>query len=630
MLFSITLAWSAAVVSPKWYQDIAFWSPAISIPALIIAFFLHYIEISRSLISNGVLLFYWLLAPVCVAVKISELSTFDEFHSGNVSSIVYVLSLVNSVFVLVLEWLIPRSRTAYEALLDEIERNPIEKADVFSRLTFSWMTPLMKKGYEKFLTEDDLPELPTSDATGHVAEEFEKYWQDEVDKKSNPSITLALFHAFGVDFMVGGVFKATQDMLAFVQPQLLRLLIKFVNDYNTTEGDVALSKGILIAVAMFLTSVLQTAALHQYFQRAFDSGMRIKAALTASIFRKALILSNEDRATKSTGDIVNLMSVDTQRLQDLTQYVQIAWSGPFQIILCLASLYNILGNSMWAGVAVMVIMIPINTQLAKVQKRLQEKQMANKDQRTKLTSEILTNVKSLKLYGWEIPFMEKLNHVRNDLELKTLKDIGLFSAITTFLWQCAPFMVSCSTFALFVYSNDQPLTTDIVFPALTLFNLLSFPLAVVPNVISSIIEASVAIFRLRTFLTAEEIQTDAVEHLPRAMDIGEESVTIKDGTFLWSRKPEYKVALSEINYSAHKGELSCIVGRVGSGKSSLLQSILGDLYKSEGQVTVKGKIAYASQVPWIMNASVKDNILFGCKYDPEFYQETVRACALTG
>lgn len=160
-----------------------------------------------------------------------------------------------------------------------------------------------------------------------------------------------------------------------------------------------------------------------------------------------------------------------------------------------------------------------------------------------------------------------------------------------------------------------------------LFNLLAFPLAVLPMVITSIVEASVAVGRLTSFLTAEEIQQNAVIVKPAPEQLGEESVIIRDATFSWNRH-ESKNALKDIDYTAYKGELSCVVGRVGAGKSSFLQSILGDLWKVKGTVEVRGTVAYACQQSWILNATVKENIVFGYRYDSEFYDKTVKACAL--
>lgn len=599
-----------------------------------IGLYLHYVEQFRCRKPIGVLLSYWLLSSVGLIYCVYQLYVDGAYHdhAASLYTVSYTLAAVNAFVVLCVEWLAPKYVSdKYIALGDEDaeeELSPYEQADLFSRVTFAWMTPLMRLGYSKYLTEKDLSPLPKTLKTEVTADSFDEAWQAQVESKNSPSFSLALAYAYGKPFLLGGFFKAIQDALQFTQPQLLRVLIQFVNDYYARPDEVPLSRGFTIAVAMFLVSALQTAALHQYFQHAFETGMRIKSGLTAAIFRKALVLSNEDRAGKSTGDIVNLMSVDTQRLQDLSQYGQTIWSGPFQIILCLISLHGILGNSMWAGVFVMVVMIPVNSFLASKQKGYQQRQMKNKDERTRLTSELFTNIKSIKLYGWEVPFTKRLSDVRTNKELNTLRDIGVLNAFVTFIWNSAPFMVSCSTFALFVYMEDRPLTSDIVFPALSLFNLLGFPLAVIPNVISSLIEASVAVSRIKSFLTGEELQPDAVRRLPPAEEEGETAVEINDATFLWHRKPQYKIALEKVNFAARKGELSCVVGRVGSGKSSLLQAILGDLYKLNGDVSVKGSVAYVAQVPWIMNATVKENILFGHKYEPEFYQETIRACAL--
>ncbi|KAL1984730.1 hypothetical protein VTN96DRAFT_8763 [Rasamsonia emersonii] len=378
---------------------------------------------------------------------------------------------------------------------------------------------------------------------------------------------------------------------------------------------------------MFVVSVSQTMCLHQYFQRAFETGMRVKSSLTAMIYSKALRLSNEGRSAKTTGDIVNHMAVDQQRLSDLAQFGIQLWSAPFQIFLCMASLYQLVGLSMLAGIGVMILMIPLNGLIARMMKKLQVTQMKNKDSRTRLMTEILNNMKSIKLYAWNTAFMNKLNHIRNDLELNTLRKIGATQSVANFTWSSTPFLVSCSTFAVFVLTNDKPLTTEIVFPALTLFNLLTFPLSILPMVITSIIEASVAVKRLTDYFAADELQSDAVLFQEPVTHTGDESVRIRDASFTWNKYQENNV-LENINLSARKGELTCIVGRVGSGKSSLLQALLGDLWKNHGEVVVRGRVAYVAQQPWVMNASVRENIVFGHRWDPQFYELTIEACAL--
>ena len=607
-------------------NDIRFYTSIAVILSLGFIFAVQYLEHCRSRNPNGVVLFYWAFFIIAYAVKLRSLVSREAHKDRLPFFIVFNISLGLSILEFILEYFVPKKQSVYDALGAEDEC-PMEYADVFSMLTFGWMTPLMKFGYKNYLTQDDLWNLRQRDTTRATGDLLQEAWDHELEKKK-PSLWIAMARAFGGPYLRGAMIKTVSDALAFVQPQLLRLLITFVESYRAGNEPQPAIRGVAIAIAMFATSVCQTAALHQYFQRAFETGMRVKASLTAMIYGKALKLSNESRATKSTGDIVTYMSVDQQRLSDLCQWGQQLWSAPFQITLCMISLYKLVGVSCFAGVATMIIMIPINGLIARFMKKLQLSQMKYKDRRARLMTEILNNMKSIKLYAWGSAFMEKLSHVRNDLELNNLRKIGAAQSFATFTWSSTPFFVSCSTFAVFVLVTDRPLTTDLVFPALTLFNLLTFPLTVLPMVITSIVEATVAVGRLTAFFTADELQEDAVRFIdePPANN-GDESVSIRDATFTWD-KNQTKNTLENINFKANKAELTCIVGRVGAGKSSTLHSILGDLWKFHGEVVVRGRIAYVAQQPWIMNASVKENIVFGHRWDPHFYNQTVNACAL--
>jgi ATP-binding cassette subfamily C (CFTR/MRP) protein 1 len=607
-----------------WVGDFRFWATVLTLVSLGVIFYIQYIEHWRSRNANGVVLFYWLLFIIAYAVKLRSLVA-QGLHREHVAYFaVFCASMGLAVVEFVLEWLIQKRMSDYDLLGDDDEC-PYEYADIFSVLTFGWMTPMMKRGYKTFLTQDTLWNLRERDSTRHTSSKFEAAWANETEKK-NPSLWLALFRSFGAPYFRGAAIKTISDVLNFAQPQLLRLLITFVDSYRSGKPQPVI-RGAAIALAMFAVSISQTACLHQYFQRSFETGMRIKSSLTAAIYSKSTRLSNEGRAAKSTGDIVNYMAVDTQRLQDLAQYGQQLWSAPFQIVLCMLSLYQLLGYSCFAGVAAMFVMIPINGVIARWMKTLQKEQMKNKDSRTKLISEILNNMKSIKLYAWTTAFASRLNSIRNDQELKTLRKIGATQAISTFTWSTTPFLVSCSTFGVFVLTKQGTLTTDIVFPALTLFNLLTFPLAILPMVITAIVEASVAVGRITSYLNADELQENAVIREDAVEDIGDESVRIRDATFTWDRASE-TTTLDNISFNAHKGDLACIVGRVGAGKSSLLQAVLGDLWKINGEVVLRGRTAYVPQSAWVMNASVRENIVFGHRWDPQFYDKTVNACAL--
>ena len=360
-----------------WAGDFRFWTSVLTILSLGVIFSIQWLEHTRLRNPNGVVLFYWLFILIAYSVKLRSLISQQIYDKHLPYFIAYCVGFGLSWVEFGLEWLVPKKKSAYQAVEDE-EECPIEYATVFSILTFSWMTPMMRYGYKKYLTEDDLWNLAKRDTTKATGAAFQESWEYELKHRKHPSLWMAIFRSFSGPYFRGALFKTVSDTLAFVQPQLLKLLIRFVESYAPGHEPEPVIRGAAIALAMFAVSVGQTMALHQYFQRAFETGMRIKTALTAAIYSKSLKLSNEGRASKSTGDIVNYMAVDTQRLQDLTQYGQQLWSAPFQIILCMISLYQLVGLSMLAGVGAMILMIPINGLIARLMKRLQKEQMKNK------------------------------------------------------------------------------------------------------------------------------------------------------------------------------------------------------------------------------------------------------------
>uniref|UniRef100_A0A8H8CHK1 Metal resistance protein YCF1 n=1 Tax=Psilocybe cubensis TaxID=181762 RepID=A0A8H8CHK1_PSICU len=505
-----------------------------------------------------------------------------------------------------------------------VKENPIVTANIYSVWTFSWMTALMKKGAVRVITEDDLPPLRTFDESVNLGNDLKKAMERH-------TLWKALFIAYGGPYAFAAFLKVIQDFLAFLQPQLLRLLLAYISLYQETrfhpEQRPSKWEGFALAAVMFVASVVQTISLNQYFQRTFETGMRVRAGLVTAIYTKALVLSNDER-TRASGDIVNLMSVDATRLQDLCTYGLIAISGPLQITLAFVSLYNLLGWAAFVGVAIMIVSIPLNTFIARILKRMQEEQMKNRDKRTRLMSELLANIKSIKLYAWEYSFIRKISDVRNNQELKMLKKIGITTSWNMALWSGIPLLVAFSSFATAAVTSSRPLTSDVIFPAISLFMLLQFPLAMFSQVTSNIIEAVVSVQRLASFLSADELQVDARKLIEKPnLQLGEEVLSIVDADFSWS-KTNVEPTLEGISLSVKKGELVGIFGRVGAGKSSLLSAIIGDMNRREGTVTLYGSIAYAPQNPWILSTTVRENILFSHEYDETFYNLVIEGCAL--
>lgn len=614
-----------------------------AVAVLFIGLPLSYVECFRSFVSSGSLLFYLLFQFITLGFALLQ-STFTQFVIGEGSAILDY-SFVNCLLVLFL------STTMYQPThlisLASIESGTTQ-ANILSQITFSWMNELIDKGYRNSkITEEDIPTPPAMLDTRVNYDRLKTEWEKQL--KGRKSLLFALIKVFGLTVIVAVFYELLDDMLSFVQPQILRYLIRFFN--SDDEQDQPL-KGYLLACGLFVNSVFATALYNKFFILIYESSLGTKSALMTLIYHKALRLSPEARKERTTGDIANLLSVDTSRIQDLASQFQMLVSAPIKLVLCVISLYSLLGNATFAGLLVMAVMIPINTVFSRKMKLTFKTQMKYKDQRTRVTNEILANIKSIKLYAIEKPMLEKLSHVRNDQELKNLGRIGVLSATMNFMWSCVPFLVTCSTFLTFALTNKEvPLTPEIVFPALALFDLLSEPIYAIPSIITSLIETSVAFQRIGSFLQADEINHELITKLEPCTRRGDTSILAKNCVFLWESvkstfkdnedQPDeeqnvesLKHALTIEKFEAKKGDLSCIVGKVGSGKSTFLQSLLGYLpatkLNNSLQQTIEhhGSIAYCSQIPWIMNATVRDNILFGHKFDEEFYQKTLYACQL--
>merc|ERR1719500_735471 len=362
------------------------------------------------------------------------------------------------------------------------------------------------------------------------------------------------------------------------------------------------------------------------------------------------------------------------------------WSSPLQITVAIYMLYQILGPSVIAGLVVMIVLIPVNGVSAAVTRKLQVKMMKQKDIRVKKMNELLSGMKILKLYAWEASFMQEVVNVRN-AELGILLNIGYLSAFISFFWTCAPFVVSLVTFAVYVLSDENNvLDAEKAFTSLALFNILRFPLSMLPMMITSAVQASVSVKRINKFMRCGELDPDSVEKSEKE---GGAAITVSGGaSFNWGvpveeeklskngtagnsdkdkknlkngkangqkhengsdekskmlngdigEKEEVEAepnvakepfSLQDISLVVPQGSLCAVVGAVGSGKSSLLAALLGEMERKAGSVEMRGRVAFVPQQAWIQNATLKDNILFGSKEESEKYWDAIKDCALT-
>lgn len=535
----------------------------------------------------------------------------------------------------------PENELSYVDTALDVAECPVVTASLFSRVSFQWLQPLMSLGARKFLSESDMWALPRGDEAEALGNTFQRTWMQleerarehgrEPSKTHRSRFWRSVLSSCGRPFFIAAVFKVAQDSLAFTTPQVLRLLLAFVRGWQEPEPGAprpqTVLQGYVLAVLLFVVSMAQVVCLHQYFQLVGVAGMQARSSVVSAIFRKSLRLTNEERSKRATGDIVNLMSVDANRLPDFFMYAHILWSALFQITLAFISLYRLLGWSSFVGVGIMIFSLPLNMVLANYMRNMSAKQMKIKDRRTQLMNEIILNIKSIKLFAWEPAFIERLMRVRNGEELPLLRQIGAASSLFNFFWSAIPFFVSLGTFIAFASTSETPLTADIVFPALSLYQLLNFPLTMLAGIVSMFLQTQVSADRLGDFFESSELRPDTRSLELQAPRGAEPSVEMSAASFKWAQSQQGDT-LRDISLRIAPGELVAVLGRVGDGKTSLLSAILGEMGRTSGSLTLRGRTALFSQGGWCMGASVRDNVLFGREYDEAHYRRCIDACAL--
>ncbi|NWW10452.1 MRP1 protein, partial [Oreocharis arfaki] len=421
-------------------------------------------------------------------------------------------------------------------------------------------------GYRKPLERDDLFELNQGDSPYNVCPNFEKQWRKEVQ-----------------------------------------------NSYGSGCG---------YAIALFFVVLSQTLLQQLYHRNTALTAVKIKTAVVGLIYKKALTLANSSRQKYTTGQIVNLMSADAQQLLELAFNMNMLWSAPFQIIMAVVSLWKELGPSVLAGVALLLLVIPINALIAAKVRRLKKSQMKYSDQQVKLLSEILHGIKILKLYAWEPAYRRKVMKIREH-EVDVLKSAGYLTTYSMLTLTCLPFMVSLVTFGVFFYlDKENVLTATKVFTSISLFNILRQPLFDLPSVISAVAQTKVSLSRLEDFLFAEDLNPEDVT----TNYSGNHAVGFIGASFRWEKNG--LPILKNLSVSIPEGSLVAVVGQVGSGKSSFLSAVLGEMEKLEGTVQRRGSVAYVSQQAWIQNDSLQENILFGSSLNRPYYELVLESCAL--
>ncbi|XP_061266626.1 ATP-binding cassette sub-family C member 4-like isoform X6 [Bos javanicus] len=468
------------------------------------------------------------------------------------------------------------------------------------------------------------PVLP-EDRSQRLGEELQGYWNREVERAKRdarePSLTKAIIKCYWTSYVVLGFFMFLEEGTRVIQPMFLGKMISYVENYDPNDS-AALHEAYGYAAGLSACVLVWAVLHHLYFYHMQRVGMRLRVAMCHMIYRKALRLSSPAMGKTTTGQIVNLLSNDVNRFDQVTMFLHYLWVGPLQAIAVTTLLWMQIGMSCLAGMAILVILLLLQSCLGKLFSSLRSKTAALTDDRISTMSEVISGIKTIKMNAWEKSFIDLISKLRRKEISKILKSSYLRGMNLASFFTVSKIMI----FVTFITNEllDNRITASQVFVVVTLFEALRFSSTLYfPMAVEKVSEAIVSIRRIENFLLLDEIP----QLNPQLLSDGEMIVDMNDFTASWDKKSGTPT-LQDLFFTARPGELLAVVGPVGAGKSSLLRAVLGELPPSQGQVSAHGRIAYVSQQPWVFSGTVRSNILFGKKYEEDRYEEVIKACAL--
>ncbi|KAJ7221015.1 ABC protein [Mycena haematopus] len=585
--------------------------------------------------------------------------------------------------------------------LDDAEIMPFVSASLLSKLTYTWITPIMILGYQRTLQATDLWKVGPEQEAGYLAEKLdaawarrvnaanewnagldngritppmflrliwavkalrsgvyyrnrratlEKRWR-EVTGRREASLAWSLNDVLGHLFWIGGASKVLGDTAQLMGPILVKAIINFAKARAAAKEEglepTSINRGIGMALGLLCIVIMASVFQHQFFWRSMTTGVLARAALTASIYKRGIGLTGKARTTLTNSDILNHVSTDVSRLDACAQWFHAAWTAPIQGVFFKGQAF-LLGPSALAGFSLFLVIIPITERIMAHQYKTRGVSMKFTDRRAKVLLEVLSSMRVVKYFCYEVPFLKRIFDIRED-ELRGIRNIQHSQSANIALAFSLP--VLASTLAFVTYTRVTPgFDIAIIFSSFSLFQLLRQPMMFLPRALSNIADARNALGRLAIVFHAESRL-----EVPFKIDPTQEyALVAKDVSFEWETgskdgdikaasdnnasenlkagytdlKDELPFSLQNIDMQIPRGTLAGIVGRVGSGKSSLLQGLIGEMRSLGGEFSFGGKVAYCPQTAWIQNASLRDNVLFGQPFDSDRYWDIMETACL--
>ncbi|RHY84314.1 hypothetical protein DYB26_002032 [Aphanomyces astaci] len=496
--------------------------------------------------------------------------------------------------------------------------HPLESVNWLSYITVWWMDALIRKGAQAPLTERDVWPLAKADTVDSVYPLVTAKW----DPALKPRLVVVLWQAFRYRIVVSFLLFSLYAVLSLLQPIAVKSMMQYLEQEDVTATALGLTNGYALVIVLFVVSMTSACIMDFAGYYAAHIGLNLKSAVANMVYVKTLSLSGLAKAKFSSGEVVTMTSVDLERITMGFSLGHWTFISPVMLVVIFIMLAFELGPlAAFIGGLAMAGFIYFGIASGQLVGHLRRDILAVQAQRVKLTNEVLQGIRVVKLYAWEGSIQDQLNDIRVR-EISCLTKYHNLRIINNVLLMVAP-VVSLACCLMVFVGQGRPLTMPVAFTALAYMNITRQPCGVFSTSVIGFTEALASCRRLSDFFNAEELAPEVA-----TLTTPEANVELSHADFSWTNDATAPT-LKDISLQLEPGTLTIVVGAVGSGKSSLVSAILGDVHVTSGSRRVFARFSYVSQESWIQHATIKDNIVFlSPLFDQDLYDRVVSACQL--
>ncbi|XP_019731916.1 multidrug resistance-associated protein 9 [Hippocampus comes] len=525
--------------------------------------------------------------------------------------------------------------------------HPMDNAGFVSYSTFSWLTSIFWGLFRNRLDISTLHLSPLDEASGST-DRLQRLWEEEVGKSGleKASLLRTILRFQRTRLIVSVIAGVLAMVSAFVGPAVLvHLIMNHVSDPSKSTQ----IYGIGLCFALFTTEFFKSFFISLVWAVTVRTAVRLKGAVSMLAYQK--VISQRVHSGISMGEIINVLTTDGQKLFESVVLGSYAVVSPVLLCLCIVYACFILGITALMGVGIYLVFVPMQILMAKIISKLRHKSILMTDSRVRTMNEILSSIKLIKMYAWEESFEKKIAELRKR-EKKYLRQTSYVQNANTNITSIIPTLATVLTFLLHTLLGWELNATE-AFTTIAIFNAMRFCLALMPQSMKALAEAAVSVTRLRKILLIQNPDPYLVQ-----MKSSDSAIEMTNASFSW-RKPDIRSdepssgvvnggllmangdlghkadentdflpTLRNISFSLPKGKLLGVCGNVGSGKTSLILSILEQMHLLQGSVSASGTFAYVSQQAWIFHGTLQENILMGNPLDEDTYERVLDVCSL--